>query len=160
MMNSKIVRPAAGSKKFTLSVYPDRNALDAAIEQNGFCEPKKCWHFVAVSSVLEKMEPDANHHVRIDGAHVKLNYRGWRYIADMPLHVKRTILYFDKGMYDRVHARPYKLRFRRTTKIIPTSRERKDQINAARQERAAAGKPDRTNYPSLRKRVEGLSGIV
>lgn len=159
-MKSKIAHPAAGTKGFVLAVTPDRKALEAAIEQNGFCEPKKCWHFVAISALMERMQPGAIHHVRIDGAHVKLNYRGWRYIADVPLHVKRTVLYFDKGMYDRVHARPYKLRFRRTTKIIPISRERQDQVNAARKERAAAGRPDRKDYPNMRKRVEGLSGIV
>ena len=158
--SKKIAGPAAGAKSFCFTVSPDRSALDAAIEQNGFCEPKKCWHFVAISALIEQMEPGANHHVRVDGAHIRLNYRGWRYIADVPLHVKRTILYFDRGMYDRVHARSYKLRFRRTTKIIPISRARQDQVNAARKERAAAGRPDRTNYPSLRKRVEGLSGIV
>ena len=156
----KIAGPAAGTKGFVLSVNPDKQALEAAIEQNGFCEPRKCWHFIAVSALMERMTPGENHGVRIDGAHVKLRYRGWRYIADMPLHVKRTILYFDRGMYDRVHARPYKLRFRRTTKIIAIPRARQDQINAARKSRAAAGKPDRTDYPSLRKRVEGLSGIV
>jgi len=158
--NSKIARPAAGAKKFSFAVSPDRKALEAAIEQNGFCEPKKCWHFVAISALIEQMESGVNHHVRVDGAHIKLNYRGWRYVADVPLHVKRTILYFDKGMYDRVHARSYKLRFRRTTKIIPISRERQDQVNAARKEREAAGKPDRKDYPSMRRRVEGLSGIV
>jgi hypothetical protein len=156
----KTTGPAAGAKKFNLIVQPDKEALEAAIALNGFCEPKKCWHFVAISALIEQMAPGANHHVRVDGAHVRLNYRGWRYIADMPMHVKRSILYFDRGMYDRIHARNYELRFRRTTKIIPSSQERKNQINAARLARAAAGKPDRTNYQNLRKRVEGLSGIV
>ena len=161
MTNSrKIARPAAGAKKFSFLVAPDKDALDAAIEQNGFCEPKKCWHFVAISALIEQMEPGANHHVRVDGANVKLNYRGWRYIANVPLHVKRTILYFDRHMYDRVHTRPYTLRFQRTTKIIAIPRARQDQINAARKSRVAAGNPDRTDYPNLRKRVEGLSGIV
>jgi hypothetical protein len=37
-------------------------------------------------------EPGAPHHVRVDAGHIKTNYRGWRYIADTPRHVKRSLM--------------------------------------------------------------------
>ena len=111
------------------------------------------------SHVMSEIDPGENHHVRVDAGHVRINYQGWRYIADAPRHVKRSLMLFDKKLYEQVHIRAYTLRFRRTTKIVAIPRERQDQINAARKERAAAGYADR-RYPNLRKRVEGFSGIV
>jgi hypothetical protein len=68
---------------------------------------------------------------------------------------------FDLRRYDEVYIREYKLRFRRTTKIIPLSQERRDQNNTARKARIEAGGDERKRtYPNLHKRVEGFSGIV
>ena len=147
-------------KGFLLTVTPDKDSLDEAIAANGFCNPTDCWHYVAISKVMEKKAPGERHHVRVDAGHIKLNYKGWRYIADTPRHVKRSLLLFDKGRYNEVRVRPYNLRFKRTTKIVETTDQRKHQINIARLARAAAGRPDKKNYPSLRKRVEGFSSIV
>jgi hypothetical protein len=153
--------PNAGAKGFSLAVMPTRQALDKAIDQNGFCDPRKCWHFVAINALMERLEPEAKHHVRVDAGHIKTNYRGWRYIADTPRHVKRGLMLFDLRRYDEVYIRQYTLRFRRTTKIIPISRDRQDQINLARAKRIAAGGDEhKRNYPDLHKRVEGFSGIV
>lgn len=153
--------PRAGIKGFPLDVLPTKDCLDKAIASNGFCSPGKCWHFVAISKLLERLEPGAIHHVRVDAGHVKLNYRGWRYVADTPRHVKRSLMLFDKKRYDEVYIRQYSLRFRRTTKIEPYTKERKAQIDAARERRIAEG---RDHYPpppvSLRKRVEGFSSVV
>ena len=84
---------------------------------------------------------------------------GWRYVADTPKHVKRSLMLYDAKLYDNIRIREYTLAFRRTTKIIPLTQERKDQINDARRRRIAEGRPDR-KYTSLRKRVEGFSSLV
>ena len=153
--------PKAGVKGFLMTVNPNREALDEAISYNGFCDPRKCWHFVAISAEMEQLEPGAKHFVRVDAGHIKVNYRGWRYLADVPRHVKRGLLLFDRKLYDQVYIRQYKLRFHRTTKIIPISQERQDQINADRVKRIAAGGDEhKRKYPNMRKRVEGFSGIV
>lgn len=158
---TKIATPKAGIKGFSLSVLPSRDALDKAINYDGFCDPRKCWHFVAISALMERMEPGEQHHVRVDAGHIKLNYRGWRYVADSPRHVKRSLMLFDLKRYDEVYIREYKLRFRRTTRIVPISRERQDQINALRRERVALGGDERKRkYPNMRKRIEGFSGVV
>lgn len=160
-MKDKIVAPKAGVSGFSLSVLPTRDCLDKAIDQDGFCDPRKCWHFVAISALMERLEPGAKHHVRVDAGHIKLNYRGWRYVADTPRHVKRSLMLFDLKRYDEVYIREYKVRFRRTTKIVPVSRERQDQINAARELRIAAGGGERKHkYPNMRKRIEGFSSVV
>lgn len=161
MTKSKTDAPKAGVKGFSLSVFPSRDALDVAIAANGFCNPTDCWHYVAISALLEKIAPRERHMVKVDAGHVKVNYRGWRYIADTPLHVKRSLMLFDKKRYDEVHVREYKLRFRRTTKIITKTRAQKDVINSNRAARVAAGGDERKRkYPDLRARVEGFSGIV
>ncbi len=157
----KIAAPVIGAKVFSLEVMPSREALDKAIGANGFCHPKRCWHRMAIHALMDNLAPRENHHVRVDAGHIKVNLRGWRYVADTPRHVKRSLMLFDLKRYEDVRIRGYKLRFRRTTKIIRTTRERQDQINAAREARIAAGGDEhKRGYPSLHKRVEGFSGIV
>jgi hypothetical protein len=151
--------PKTGAKGFSLSVLPTRDALDKAIADDGFCDPRKCWHRVAIMALIMIWEPNGDPRVRVDAGHIKVNYRGWRYIADTPRHVKRSLMLFDLHRYDEVYIRQYTLRFRRTTKIVPESKERRDRINANRLARAAAGKPDR-KYADLHKRVVGFSSIV
>ena len=124
--------PKQGAKGFLLTVLPSRKHLDKAIELDGFCKPDKCWHKVAIAAVLQQIDPNGNHHVRIDGGHVKFNLLNWRYVADTPRHVKRSLMLFDKRLYDQVYIRPYNLRCRRTTKVVKVARERQDQINQAR----------------------------
>ncbi len=157
---SKNGTPKAGAKGFLLSVLPDKDQLQTAIAANGKCNPTECWHFVAINALMDLWDPDGKHHVRIDGGHIKLNYRGWRYVADTPLHVKRSLMLFDLERYDDVYVRRYTLRFRRTTKIIKTeiTRERQEEINAARRKRIEDGRPDRVY--GLRARIQGFSGIV
>jgi len=69
---------------------------------------------------------------------------------------------FDLGRYGELYIRQYRLRFRRTTKIIPVTRERLKQIYAAQDKRRSEGreKPYQPPVIGLRRRVEGFSGIV
>lgn len=158
-MNSKLSQPAFGAKTFSMEVTPDRTKLEAAIADGASCDPRRCWHFLEVAAILHRWDPSGRHHVRVDAGHVKINYGGWRYVADTPMHVKRSLMLFDKKMYEEIRIRSYVLTFRRTTKIAPHTRERAAQIDSARKKRIAAGKPDR-KYPSMRARVEGFSSIV
>src|SRR5215510_4464889 len=116
-MSVKVETPKAGTKGFSLAVMPTRECLNESINSDGFCDPRKCWHFVAINALMERLEPSAKHYVKVDAGHIKLNYRGWRYAADTPRHVKRSLMLFDLKRYDEVHIRQYTLRFRRTTKI-------------------------------------------
>lgn len=161
MLKNKTPKP--GAKGFSLAVFPSREALAEAIAANGFCDPRNCWHHVAISAVLQKLAPDDRHRVHVDGGHIKINYCGWRYIADTPRQVKRSLMLFDLKRYEEVRVKEYNLHFRRTTKIIQASPERKAQINAARRARIAAGSDEPYRYkgrPTLRMRVAGMSGIV
>ena len=154
--------PKVGTKGFQLkAVLPTKDCLDEAIASNGFCSPRKCWHFVAINKLMDRLEPGTKHHVRVDAGHIKLNYKGWRYVADTPRHVKRSLMLFDKKRYNEVYVRPYTLHFRRTTKILPYTKERQKQIDAAREKRIVEGRDNYQSPPvSLRKRVEGFSSIV
>jgi hypothetical protein len=151
--------PKPGATGFAMSVTPCQECLNKAVAEGAFCRPDKCWHKLEIASTLNRWDPTGKHHVRVDAGHIKFNLWGWRYVADSPRHVKRTLLLFDKKRYDEIRIRNYTLRCRRTTRIMPLTDERKEQINQARYKRIAAGKPDRS-YPSMRDRVVGFSGIV
>mgnify|MGYP001600440646 CR=1 FL=1 len=152
--------PASGVTGFGMEVMPAKEYLDKAIADNGFCRPEKCWHKVAVNAIVIAWG-EGNARVKVDAGHIKLNYRGWRYIADTPRHVKRGLMLFDKKLYDQVRIREYSLRFRRTTKIVAISPERQQEIEAARRARIKAGGTEhKRRYPNMRKRVEGFSSIV
>lgn len=152
------VAPKPGTKGFQLVVLPSRDSLEEAVAANGQCHPRRCWHYVAINKLMEQWEPGAKHYVRVDAGHIKLNYQGWRYIADTPLHVKRSLMLFDLGRYDEVHVREYSLRFRRTTKVTGLTKEQREHKSKMRAERIAHHGPEKTY--NLRKRVEGFSGIV
>jgi hypothetical protein len=158
-MKSKNAAPKPGTRSFTMSVLPERKYLDKAIADDGFCRPDKCWHKVAIAAIVLAWG-ETNSRVHVDAGHVKMIYRGWRYSADTPRHVKRSLILFDKELYDQVQIREYQLRFRRMTKVIPLTQKRRDQVNAARREREKNGTPDKRNYPNLRKRVVGFSASV
>jgi hypothetical protein len=154
-------RPKAGTKGFLLMVLPSRAQLEEAILANGRCSPTDCWHYVAISAEMHLLDPVGNPHVRVDAGHVRVNYKGWRYTADTPRHVKRSLMLFDLGRYEEIYVRKYGLRFRRSTKIVEVPRERQDQINAARRQRIVNGSIEhKRHYPNLRARVEGFSAIV
>jgi hypothetical protein len=153
--------PVAGAKGFSMSVMPAREHLDKAINQDGFCDPAKCWHKVAIAAIADGWKPGGPTKVVVDAGHIKMTYRGWRYVADTPRHVKLSLMLFDKKRYDDVNIRNYTLRFHRVKKVEKMSEKDKIRINANRELRVAAGSDERTRrYPDMRKRVEGFSSIV
>jgi hypothetical protein len=121
----------------------------------------KCMEKLAVTSALVrqlKIPPEdiASLHVRVDAGHIKFNYRGFRWLADTPSRVKDWLIRFDRGETVRPHV--YSIAARRTTEVIPFTKERQEQINLARQKRIREGRPDR-NYtdPSIHQRVIGFA---
>jgi hypothetical protein len=161
MAKSANSAPKAGAKVFTMDVLPSGEDLNDALAANGQCDPKNCWHYMAISKILERWAPGERHVVKVDAGHIKCNYRGWHYMSDAPRHVKRSLMLFDAGRYEEVHTRKYRLRFRRVRKIVKATADRKAQINRARTARIAAGSDEpKRKYPNLRARVEGFSGIV
>ena len=159
-MSLKTVRRRA-KEEILLDVECTVDDLNAAIRLDGRCTPDRCQHKVAISRALFAIDSDGTHHVRIDGGHVKFNFRGYRYVADTPRAVKRSLMLFDKGEYSSLHPMKYKLRAHRTTKIIPNTKERKAQINAARKARIAAGGDEHhRKYSNLKARIAGFSGAV
>lgn len=153
--------PKADARTFVMRVSPNRACLSKAIEADGFCDPSECWHKVAVAAVVADWDKAASARVFVDAGHIRLSYKGWRYVADTPKHVKRSLMLFDAKLYEHVRARDYTLRFRRGTRIKRVTKERQKQINVNRAARIAAGSDEgRRVYPSMRKRVEGFSAIV
>jgi hypothetical protein len=157
-MSSANASPKAGVKSFSLEVLPDRDHLETALSENGQCNPTDCWHYVAITALMDALAPGEKHNVKVDAGHIRLNYRGWRYVADTPRHVKRSLMLFDLGRYDEVRIKCYKLRFRRTTRIMPVSDARKAYMRDKQRARRAVG--NRKNDRTLRARVEGFSGLV
>jgi hypothetical protein len=100
--------------------------------------------------------------VKVDAGHIRLKYRGWRYVADTPKHVKRSLMLFDREFYEQLQIRAYDLKFRRTTKIVPITAKQRAENAAEYRRRRAEGwvPPRRPEGVSLRKRVEGFSSIV
>jgi hypothetical protein len=154
--------PKAGSKGFGMAVTPDRDHLDVAITANGQCKPKDCWHRVAIASILSAWGATSRElaSIKVDAGHIKLQFGGWRYTADTPSHVKRSLMLFDSRHYSDLRIREYNLRFRRARKIQTASLERKKKVRL--NNRAwRKNNPDYMPPPaSLRSRIEGHSSIV
>lgn len=139
----------------------------------GLCGlPGKCMEKIAIERVLRAKDPKGgDHHVRIDAGTVKFNLFGYRWRGIPPKIAKRSLIQFDKEEKARRKARKkgeeftskvqpheYRLEAQKTTKIVPFTAERMKQVNAARNRRAAEGRPDRKDY-NLRKRVVGLGSV-
>jgi hypothetical protein len=137
----------------------------------------KCMEKVAITRAIQKhlgVHPHESK-VRIDGSWIMCCIKGWRYKAPPPKMAKKWLIKYDQVLSDcrrkrlsheetervlvaEIPPHDYKLTLVRTTKIIPLTQARKDQINAARRrretQRKAEGRPV-THY-TLRKRVIGL----
>jgi hypothetical protein len=131
-----------------------------------------CMEKVAIERALRKLDlKGGDHKVRIDGGDLRYTYRGYRYHGHVPKVAKRALIQFDKEHKARARAerlglpfkskvQPHKYRVEtiRGSKVEKFTRERMDQINAARERRKAEGRPDKKRY-DLRYRVEGLGAV-
>jgi hypothetical protein len=132
----------------------------------------KCMHKIAIERELRRRDArGGDHRVRVDGSIVRFNLHGHRFEAILPKMPKKNLLQFDKERKAReraekkgetfaskVHPHKYRIEATKGRAIVPLTRERQDQINAARRRRIESGKPDKPKY-DLRYRVEGLGAV-
>jgi hypothetical protein len=141
--------------------------------EEGVCgSTSKCMEKVSIERALRKKDPrGGDHKVRIDAGIVKFALKGYRWRGITPSVAKRSLIQFDKEAKARLKAEKagvkhvskvkphqYWLEAERMQKIVPFTRERMDQVNAARDRRRAEGRPDRTRY-DLHTRVTGLGAV-
>lgn len=146
--------------------------LQRDIEEGKCMLVSRCMHKVAIERALRKIDPrGGDHKTKVDGQLVRFSLRGYRYQGLLPKSAKMSLLQFDKERRARAKAeksglkflskvRPmkYRLEVERGSKITPFTRERMEQVNAARRRRAAEGRPDKRNY-DIRYRIEGLGAV-
>ena len=131
----------------------------------------RCMHKVAIERALRKIDPKNDHKVRCDGSIVRFALNGFRWHGIMPKIAKNNLLQFDKErrardkaekaglkFVSKVKSHAYSLEVERGAKIIPFTRERREQVYDARRRRAAEGRPDKKKY-DLRYRVQGLGNV-
>ena len=132
----------------------------------------KCMHKIAIERALRKLDPTGgDHRTRLDGQLVKFRLDGYHYHSILPKLAKMNLMQFDKEKKARIRAErdgvkfvskvephSYRLEAVRGAKIQPFTRERMEQIYAARNRRAAEGRPDKRKY-DIRFRIEGLGPV-
>jgi hypothetical protein len=126
-------------------------------------KPLRCMERNAVTRALIELfglqnKPDLVRklHVRVDAGHIKWNWDGWRWDASTPPRTKDWIIRFDAQQPVSPHS--YTLKGIKTTRIVSFTRERQDQINAARQKRVREGRPDKVSrQKTLHDRVVGFA---
>ena len=96
--------------------------------------------------------------MKVDGGKVRFIYDGYRWRAPTPMVAKDALILFDKKKRHLIKPHRYKLKAERGSKVLPLTRERKDQINEARQRRLAEGRPDKVHdAKTVHQRVVGLA---
>lgn len=122
----------------------------------------KCMEKIAIvralTMQLKLKEPEVTKlHVRVDGGHIKFNYDGYRWEANTPTKAKNALIRFDR---DKSLVRPHSFTIvaARTTKVLPFTDERREQINQARADRVRRGVPDKAyTAPTIHERVVGYA---
>lgn len=124
---------------------------------------------VAIERALREMDPRAgDHRTRVDAGHIRFNFFGYKFEADTPRVAKASLIKFDTEEKARrkaeaagiefvsaVKPHSYMVEAVRLYKLKKITPERQEEMNRARQARAAAGfKPKRY---TLHKRVVGFA---
>src|SRR5262245_7489812 len=132
----------------------------------------KCMEKIAIERALRKLDPrGGDHRVRIDGVQIRFNLDGHKWHALLPRPQKRMVIQFDherkarerakkrgEAFVSKVQPHRWIMEATKGDKIQPFTRERQEQVNAARRRRIAEGRPDKTHY-DLRHRVEGMGAV-
>lgn len=133
--------------------------------------PGRCMEKVAIERALRDKDPKGgDHKVRIDAGICKFTLWGGRWRAITPKIAKNSLIQFDSEEKARRKARKtgeeftskvqphaYRLTATKVGKTVPMTKERMEQIYAARRKRKYEGKPDKIY--SLHKRVKGLGNV-
>jgi len=132
----------------------------------------KCMEKISIERALRNIDPKGgDHKVRIDASIVKFALNGYRWRGITPKIAKRSLIQFDREararakadragekFVSRVKPHSYYFEAERLSKIVPFTKERYQQIYAARAKRLAEGRPDKKNY-DLHTRVVGLGAV-
>jgi hypothetical protein len=126
------------------------------------CDPTRCMHRVGITRAatqqLNLTEEEARKlHVTVKNSGITFNYQGHRWRSPTPQKAINSLIQYDNEK-TRQLVRPhnYAITAIKGEKVVPFTRERQDQINAARIARAEAGCPDRVyKKPTLRDRIVG-----
>ena len=137
--------------------------LQRHIDDGDCGDTRRCMERLALLSALIKyLDLDEVQirklHVKIDGAKIKFNYKGYRWLADTPRVAKDALILFDQNRRDEIVPHKYTVTAVKTSKIIPFTPDRMDQINKAKQVRIAEGREK--TYPrriTAHQRVVGLA---
>jgi DNA-binding XRE family transcriptional regulator len=122
----------------------------AHIDEGACRDPNKCMIKLAIAEALGV----AHGYIRVDATGVRITRRkDYRERADLPRKALHALLAFDRN--ERVEPFDFMLRFRKTTRVVKSTPERRTQINAARATRKAEGRPDKTY--DLAKRIAGVA---
>jgi hypothetical protein len=128
--------------------------------ENGECgNSRNCMVGLAVQARLGLVHG----YVHVDSTGVSITRRpDYREKALMPGKLAKEVCLHDEAKrlglnpFDYVQPQVVTFKFVKTTKIAPkASKERRDQINKARRQRAAEGRPDRISYK--RDRMAGIA---
>ena len=139
------------------------------IEEGECLDANKCMVRVANERKLRQIEPsEPNHHTRVDAGHIRFNLHGYRWSADTNKKAKAALIQFDDEVREKRKAKQARKSFKskvepftftvvavRGSKLVKSTRERKDNINAARKRRQEAGQNPK-RY-TLHKRVVGFA---
>lgn len=127
--------------------------------EHGKCgDPTHCMIRVAIGRELGLVHG----YVKVDATGVSVTRRpDYREKAKLPKSALDALMIFDEcgrlGLDPLDYVRPFNfaLQFKKTTKVVKVSAERKQQIREAKAARFASGKPDRVSFK--RSRIAGVS---
>jgi hypothetical protein len=120
------------------------------IDEGECRDPNKCMIKLAVAQAIGV--PHA--YIKVDARGIRITRRkDFREAAFMPMAAVKAMLAFDRR--EAVEPFTVKLEFHKTTRVAKTSPERRKQVNAARAQRKAEGRPDKSY--GLSKRLKGIA---
>jgi hypothetical protein len=123
----------------------------AHIDEGECRDPNKCMIKLAVAEAIGI----PHGYIKVDARGIKITRRkDYREAAFVPEQAYKAMLAFDQGQ--PVEPFTMTLEFHKTTRVYKNTDERRQQINAARRQRKAEGKPDRT-YSGPSKRLIGIA---
>jgi hypothetical protein len=139
------------------------------INESDCLDRRRCMIRNGTERALRLLDPSvSHHHTQVDAGHIKANINGYACKADLPIRGKAALIMFDKEDKARRAAaragvpfisavKPFSmtLRFVRGERVRKFTRERQEQINAARRLRKAAG--IREKVYTLRERIVGFA---
>lgn len=147
-------------EQFRLNIHTTADNIREGIA----CDQNRCMQRVAIIKAVDHKFPNRGHvhafHVKVNGAVVTLNHDGHHWAAILPKTPRSMLIKFDNPRTRHlVVPHKYWLVFTKGRKIEKMPRERQEQINEARRQRIAEGRPDKAynTRKTLRQRITGMA---